>query len=164
MGGVSATLGNGYEIQGQNYVTRLQGRVLWVWPRYRNFLLSIWCFRCFLADMFKWPNGQQSRKPFRRTVTVSQEGRFFNIWHCEPSVMLIASAKSQSVRGASHQPVFMSGCLTISHTCLPCLLSLVKEGRYFGGVYLSFRGEVSWERWESSELGRWERCMTGVKW
>ena len=33
---------------------------------------------------------------------------------------LIASAKSRSARGASHQPAFMSGCLTISHTCLPC--------------------------------------------
>ena len=37
--------------------------------------------------------------------------------------MVIASAKSRSVRGASHQPAFMSGCLTISHTCLPCLPS-----------------------------------------
>ena len=37
--------------------------------------------------------------------------------------MLIALAKSQSVRGASHQPAFMSSCLTISHTCLPCLPS-----------------------------------------
>ena len=37
--------------------------------------------------------------------------------------MLIASAKSQSARGASQQPVFMSSCLTISHTCLPFLTS-----------------------------------------
>ena len=45
--------------------------------------------------------------------------------------MLIASAKSQSTRGASHQPVFIGSCLTISHTCLlflpsrrvsPCVL------------------------------------------
>ena len=35
--------------------------------------------------------------------------------------MLIVSAKSRSARGASHQPAFMSGCLTISRTCLPCL-------------------------------------------
>ena len=35
--------------------------------------------------------------------------------------MLIASAKSCSVRGASHQPAFMGRCLTISHICLPCL-------------------------------------------
>ena len=34
--------------------------------------------------------------------------------------MLIASAKSRSTRGASHQPAFMGGCLTISKTCLPC--------------------------------------------
>ena len=37
------------------------------------------------------------------------------------SVVLIASAKSWSMRGASQQPAFRSGCLTISHTYLPCL-------------------------------------------
>ena len=37
--------------------------------------------------------------------------------------VLIASAESRSARGASHQPAFMSSCLTISHTCLPCLPS-----------------------------------------
>ena len=37
--------------------------------------------------------------------------------------MLIASAKSRSVRGTSHQPVFMGSCLAISHTCLSFLLS-----------------------------------------
>ena len=35
--------------------------------------------------------------------------------------LLIASAKFRSMMGASHQPTFMSGCLTISHMCLPCL-------------------------------------------
>ena len=38
-------------------------------------------------------------------------------------IKLIASAKSRSVRGASHQLAFMSSCLTISHMCLPCLPS-----------------------------------------
>ena len=38
--------------------------------------------------------------------------------------MLIVSAKSQSVRGVSHQSAFKgSSYLTISHTCLSCLLS-----------------------------------------
>ena len=37
--------------------------------------------------------------------------------------MLIASAKSWGVRGASHLPAFMGSCLTISHTCLLCLPS-----------------------------------------
>ena len=46
--------------------------------------------------------------------------------------MLIASAKSRSVRGASHQPAFMSGCLTISHTCLP-LPCQVSTSRWEGG-------------------------------
>ena len=31
--------------------------------------------------------------------------------------------KSWSARGGSHQPAFMSSCLTISHTCMPCLPS-----------------------------------------
>ena len=37
--------------------------------------------------------------------------------------MQIASAKSRSVMGASHQPAFIVNCLTISLTCLPCLRS-----------------------------------------
>ena len=34
----------------------------------------------------------------------------------------IASTRSGSMRGTFHQPAFMGSCLTISHTCLPCLL------------------------------------------
>ena len=37
--------------------------------------------------------------------------------------MRIALAKFRSARRASHQPVFMSSCLTISHACLPDLTS-----------------------------------------
>ena len=37
--------------------------------------------------------------------------------------MQIDSTKSLSARVASHQPAFMSNCLTISHTCLHCLPS-----------------------------------------
>ena len=32
-----------------------------------------------------------------------------------------ALAKSRSVRGASHQPIFIDSCLTIGPMCLPCL-------------------------------------------
>ena len=53
--------------------------------------------------------------------------------------MLIASAKSQSSRGKSHQLAFMSGHLTIGDTCLPGLL-IVGEGCYFGGAYLLLGG------------------------
>ena len=35
----------------------------------------------------------------------------------------IALARSWRVRGAFIQPGFMGSCLTISHTCLPCLPS-----------------------------------------
>ena len=35
--------------------------------------------------------------------------------------MWIASAESRSVRGASHQPIFMGDCLTNCHTYLSCL-------------------------------------------
>ena len=38
-------------------------------------------------------------------------------------VMWIASAESQSMRGASHQPIFMGDCLNICHMYLPCLPS-----------------------------------------
>ena len=37
------------------------------------------------------------------------------------NIMWIASAESRSVRGASHQPIFMGDYLTIYQTCLPCL-------------------------------------------
>ena len=67
-----------------------------------------------------------------------------DIYFCERHfVKLIASAKSRSVREASQQPALMIGCLTISHTCLPCL------PRWEGGELR----EVSWERWEISVLG-----------
>ena len=69
-------------------------------------------------------------------------------------ILYIASAKSRSARGASHQPAFMNSCLTISHTCLTFLPS--------GGT-LPFWSDlfvvgwvVIWERWESTELERWE--------
>ena len=35
----------------------------------------------------------------------------------------MASAKSRTAKGASHQPVFMGNCLTITHTILSCLSS-----------------------------------------
>ena len=63
---------------------------------------------------------------------------------------------------SSHQSVFMNGCLIISHTCLPCLPS----GRtllFWRGLFVVER-KVSWETWESSELRRWERFMSGVRW
>ena len=52
---------------------------------------------------------------------------WMNIW-CMLNWILsgvrqIASSKSQSMRGASHQPVYMGSCLTITHTYLPCLPS-----------------------------------------
>ena len=75
--------------------------------------------------------------------------------------MLIVSAKFQSARGASHQPAFMSSYLTISHMCLLCYL--VQKRLLFWRCLFVVGREVSWERWESSELGRWERCVTGVK-
>ena len=170
MGWVSAILGNGYEIQGQNCVATLQERVLWVWPRYRNFMLGIWCFRWIVSDTSKWLNGQQSRLLCRQSVILSREGRLFNfdivnsLWKSNGgrgkrpnfvfwvvrSVLFvsrwvamtwtkvlfrtriemwvglrikggnrygtwIASAKSQSVRGASHQPAFMGSYLAIGH-------------------------------------------------
>ena len=48
----------------------------------------------------------------------------------------------------------MGSCLTISHTCLPCLPS----GRTLFCSDLLVAGKVlRWERWDRIELGRWER-------
>ena len=76
--------------------------------------------------------------------------------------VLIASAKFWSARGSSCQPAFKSSSLTISHTCLPCLLG----GRtlLFWSDLLVFWRVVSRERWESSQLARWEKCMSVVRW
>ena len=60
--------------------------------------------------------------------------------------MVVASAKSRSARGASHHLAFMSGCLTISHTCLPSERKL----RFWRYLFVIGR-EVS------SELGTWEK-------
>ena len=76
------------------------------------------------------------------------------------NVMLIALAKFQSATGTSHQSTFITGCLTISHTCLTCLPS--ERTLLFWRDLFVVEREVSWERWASIELGRWERCMSGM--
>ena len=55
-------------------------------------------------------------------------------------VVLIASAKSQSTRGTSHQPAFMSSCLTASRIC---------------PVYLVKEHWCSICCWEGGEPKRW---------
>ena len=46
-----------------------------------------------------------------RDVGWAQDQRWEQVWNS----LWIASAKSQRVRGASHQPAFMGSCLTIGH-------------------------------------------------
>ena len=82
--------------------------------------------------------------------------------------MLIASAKSRSVRGASHQPASMSGCLTISHTCLPCLssertlLSLGGKWAGKGGRVMSWEGRKGvWVEW-GGKVGKVEEYWGGA--
>ena len=162
MEGVSATLGNAYEIQEQNYVPRLQGRVSQIWSCHRKFILGISCVRWITSGVLNGLMGSKVDSHFGDQWSFSREGRFFNFWYCKPCVMLIVSTKSRNARGASHQPALMSSCLTTSHTPLLCLLS---ERRLLFWKCLFVVGrEVSWERWESGELGRWKRCMTEVKW
>ena len=79
---------------------------------------------------------------------------------------MIASAKSRSARGASHQPVFMNSCLTTSHTCLSCLpsggtLLFLSDLFIAGRVMIELRRR---ERGKGSELGRWKRCVRVVSW
>ena len=55
--------------------------------------------------------------------------------------------------------------MTISHMCLPCLPS--ERTLLFLRDLFVVRREVSWERWESSELGvRWQDGKGGriVRW
>ena len=40
-------------------------------------MLGIWCYRRILSDTFMWPNEQQGRLQFQRSVIVSKEDRFF---------------------------------------------------------------------------------------
>ena len=55
----------------------------------------------------------------------------------------------------------MSGCLTVSHTYLPCPPS--EKTLPFWKLLLLVGSKVSWKRWESSELERWEKCVGGVR-
>ena len=75
--------------------------------------------------------------------------------------MLIASVKSWSARGASHQPAFMSTCLTISHTCL-LYLPTGRKSLFWSDLFVVGR-VVIWERSESSELRSWVRCTRVVR-
>ena len=69
--------------------------------------------------------------------------------------VIIASTKSWNVRGASHQPAFMTSCLTVSHTCLPCLPS-ERKLLFLRDLFVIWR-VANWEMWEISELGSRDR-------
>ena len=84
--------------------------------------------------------------------------KLYSAWNWNNLEMLIA----WNGRGAFHLPAFMSSCLTISHTCLPPVLS--ERTLVFWRDLFVVGQEMSWEMWESSELGRWERCISGVRW
>ena len=57
--------------------------------------------------------------PFKKIFNPPYSILFFQTLNL---VILIALAKSRSMRGASHQPVLMVSCLTISHVCLSVYL------------------------------------------
>ena len=152
MGGVGATLGNGYEIQGQNYVARLQGRVLWVSSRYRNLC---WVYDVLDEYCLTWLSGLMGSKADSRFGNPwSLPGRLdFSICDTVNPLQCWLLRPKRWARG-EHFPAFMSGCLIISHVWLPCLLS--ERTLLFWRCLFVIGREVSWERWE--------RCMTRVKW
>ena len=82
-----------------------------------NFVVRIFFIRIFFIGIFSPESSlsESSEKFFYIISNILIISIFF--------FMLIASTKCRSVRGASHQPAFMSSCLTISHACLPCLPS-----------------------------------------
>ena len=60
---VEAILGNGYGIQGQNYVAFIQGSGMPAGFLSRNLILGI-CFRLLALNMFQWRNlANQSSNP-----------------------------------------------------------------------------------------------------
>ena len=63
------------------------------------------CFACFSIRLLS----------FSSNFTLTRVGPnilFVYMW--------IASAESRSVRGASHQPIFMGDCLFVTHICPVC--------------------------------------------
>ena len=62
-------------------------------------MLGISCFRGIVSDTLKWPNGQQSRLPFRRSVIVTPKQQLFNFDIVNPS--------SKSNAGGARRPNFV---------------------------------------------------------
>ena len=91
---------------------------------YFCYFCSLECFNCWWVD----GAGVRQKILFRASFVFMALFRH------------VVSARSRSVRGAFHQPAFMGSCLTINHTCLPCLPSrqvkrypCVTEGGKGGG-------------------------------
>ena len=121
--------------------------------------------RLCLEALWKWCVGglhvhriRSRRLVYKENVEFRSNYKGSHFWWC----WLLWLNPVGSTRGAFHQPAFMSSCLTISLMCLPCLPS----GRtllFLSDLFVVGR-VVSWERQESSELERWERCMRVVRW
>ena len=107
MGGIRAILGNGYVIQEQNCVARLQGRVLWTRPHYRNSTLVTWCFRWIAPDTFKWPNGQQSKLPFDGPWSLLGRGDF--------SILILWTRCQKAMRAEAEGLILFFGWLGVFH-------------------------------------------------
>ena len=143
MGGVNATLGNGHEIQGQNYVTRLQGRVLWVWPHYRNFILGIWYFTLISLTCLSGLMSSKANSRFGDPWSFSGRGNF-SIFDIVNPLWCWLLRLNPGVRGEhlTRQLSWVAGWLLV--TCFSPVY-LIKEGCYIGGVYLSLEIGGRWD-------------------
>ena len=73
---------------------------------------------------------QNSQGNFRPTTLLTKRLRYMCVLvSCVKHFWWVgkASISPASVRRASHQPAFMGSCLTINHTCLPCLPRQVRK-------------------------------------
>ena len=78
-----------------------------------------------------------------RVVSLEGEKRGIVSSEGEKGGKIVKWQGSQNARTAYHQPAFMTSCLTISYTCLPCLSS----GRTLFRSDLLVSGRVvSWKK------------------
>ena len=96
--------------------------ILQLFSTNRNFFLQFTTF-FYKSQLFSAKSQLFSTEEISESsLCIKEKSVISLVYHiCREDGKWIASAESRSVREASHQPIFMSDCLTICHMYLPCL-------------------------------------------
>ena len=88
-----------------------------------TFFYNSQLFSTYKSQLFSTKSQLFSTEGISESLVWIKEKSVISLVHhmCRVDGKWIASAESRSVRGASHQPIFMGDCPTISHMYLPCL-------------------------------------------